>query len=644
MQVRVRHLCGVGAVPTCRKAAGKWLAARGISAQTVRSEGGPCEIVALSDLPIDVRRAYELRQIETSGLEPGEYNAEAHDRFAEATPAMQSVALRRAEIARFLIKAGASAGRGVTGELVAAVYAKFGTVGTNAASLRRILVAVSGVDTVNFAPALCPNYSRAGKPQAEISEQAWAYFMTTIRDAAPWFPIKQAWRDVRDVARKRGWAWPKYVTVWRRWDALPEAQKLAARQGREEAVKALNMPVQRDKTTLAPLQIASLDGRTLDFWVDFGDGKAVRPVMIALVDVATNYVLGYELTRSENAVATSRLIRTTCRTHGIFGRLYTDNGSAFTSHQVARGAVHKWRGKGKNNPDVKPLGVCHHLGIELTFAIPENAQAKIVERTFATLSRVIDDRPEFKGAHAGHAPGAAPDRGVIPVPLAVVESVVRREVDRHNRETGRTGQGARGRSYEQMFSAGLQGRVLRKPTAQQLYYAGLTYTPASVDRYGRVSVDTWTYGGPETQDELLRWHNRGQILVGRDPDDFSAPAVAFDEAGRLICKGIMPVKTGVYDSVEGAREAAKNRKVTRSRVAQAEEANGYLSDAEFAAALTDLAAPEADDAPRPAQVVGGRFGAPLQPARKAKPKSAITPEMLENFDRAIGFDMSRAAK
>ena len=41
-----------------------------------------------------------------------------------------------------------------------------------------------------------------------------------------------------------------------------------------------------------------------DFWVDFGDGKAARPVMLALVDVATNFILGHELTATENAVST----------------------------------------------------------------------------------------------------------------------------------------------------------------------------------------------------------------------------------------------------------------------------------------------------------------------------------------------------
>ena len=524
------------------------------------------------------------------------------------------------------------------------LQSRFGAKGVSKPSLTRLLKAVEGVDPINFAPALLADYCRDGAPVAEISDAAWSYFMTTIRDAGEQFPIIQAWRDVRDVAKRQGWTWPNYVTVWRRWNALPDAQRLEARHGREAAVKAIGQPILRDKTTLAPLQIVSLDGRTQDFWVDFGDGKPVRPVMITLVDVASNFILGYELTKSENAVATARIIRNVCQTHGIFDRLYTDNGSAFAGHLVAGGAVFKWRGKAKGAATFTPPGVCHHLGIELTFAIPKNAQAKIAERTFAVLSRSIDDRPEFNNAHSGHAPGAAPDRSVIPVSLAVAESVLRREVDRHNREEGRRGQGARGRSYEQVFQAGLANRIPRKPTAQQLYYASLIYSLASVDRWGRVQVDTWTYGQPDTQAELLPWHGKGQIFFGRNPDDFDAPAVAFTAEGRLICKGIQPVKAGIYDSVEGAREASKNRKAARAAVDLAVTANDYLSDKDMAAALAMLRAPEATDTASAPAVVGGRFGAPLQPKRHAsakgapKTKSAITPEMMANFDKSISFD------
>ena len=46
-------------------------------------------------------------------------------------------------------------------------------------------------------------------------------------------------------------------------------------------------------------------------------------------------------------------------------------------------------------------------------------------------------------------------KAVRPVPLAVALAVVEREIARRNREEGRKGRGARGRSYEQMFRAGL---------------------------------------------------------------------------------------------------------------------------------------------------------------------------------------------
>lgn len=193
--------------------------------------------------------------------------------------------------------------------------------------------------------------------------------------------------------------------------------------GRAEAVRRPAQPALRDKTSIGALERVSLDGRTQDFRGDFGDGKAKRPAMIALVDVATNAVVGWELAPSENAVSTVRPIRTACATFGIFDRLCTDNGSAFAGHPAAGGAVRSFRRRGHRAEGAKPLGIRHHLGIELRLALPADGQAKIAERTFATLSRAIDDAPEFAGADAGHAPGAAPDASVVPVPVDMARRV-----------------------------------------------------------------------------------------------------------------------------------------------------------------------------------------------------------------------------
>lgn len=74
---------------------------------------------------------------------------------------------------------------------------------------------------------------------------------------------------------------------------------------------------------------------------------------------------------------------------------------------------------------------------------------------------------------------------------------------------------------------GLAARNFRKPTARQRYLSGLIYSVVAVDRVGQVKKNGWVYGSPKTQDILIRFHGSVQrILLGRDPDDFDAPAIS----------------------------------------------------------------------------------------------------------------------
>ena len=496
---------------------------------------------------------------------------------------------------------------------------KFGSNIPSKVTLKRYLKLVKNVDPVNFAPALLPDYRTEGGPKAATDDKAWSLFMTIVRDSAPTFPLVQAWRDVRDIAKVQGLKWPSYSTVFRRWTALPMAQQFAARYGKTETIKRLTQPALRDKTTLRVLECVSLDGRTQDYWTDIGDGKVVRLTMMALIDVATNLVLGYELAPSENAVSTARVIRRVCAKFGIFDMLYTDNGSAFAGHLIAGGVDHKFR-NAATNTGLRPLGNCHHLGIDLKFAMLGNPQAKIAERVFATLSRCLDDRPEFQMAHAGHNPGASPSAEVIPVPLETVESVVAREIKRYNDEAGRRSQGANGRSYQAHFDAGFADRIPRRMTERQIYLAKLQYKPVAVNRDGRAMWNGWVYGDYSTQADLLPYNGGGQrILLDRDPDDFSAPAISFDENLELICEGIAPVKRGSYLSVDGIRDAARNSKWSRNATAEAARANNYLADAELRTALAALNISEQDEpSVLETKVVSARFGSPLREARAEK--------------------------
>lgn len=299
-QATAAELQGIGRIPNSRPATLAWLKRHNVGG----GQNGNRFTFNLSDLPEDVRRAFIERQCETTYLPAGTYDDDEYARLMEAPAGMRAAAERAAAIARFMVPR-----RGLVSwaNLVAQVRAEFGAKGCSVATLRRILDDVTGVDPINFAPALLANH-KGKTARADMSDEAWSFFMTTIRDAGEDFPLIQAWRDVRDVAPAMGWQWPSYPTVFRHWQSLPPAQQLHARLGHAEAVKRVAQPAMRNKTTILPLEWVSLDGRTKDFWAHNGDGKPRRYTFLALVDCATSYVLVWELAESENGRATVRLI------------------------------------------------------------------------------------------------------------------------------------------------------------------------------------------------------------------------------------------------------------------------------------------------------------------------------------------------
>ncbi len=617
--VPVRSILGLGAVPRDRTSAAKWLSRNGISTVKVPTSGGQADAVQLSDLPEEVQRAYTVKALAALELDPGTYHEKAHAALTAAPQGMRAEAERKAGVMR-IIRAGRKAGLG-RAAVHKAVWDTFGTEGNSAKSLDRWEAQAHGVDPVNFAAVLLDGY-KGGKPRAEISAEAWSLFEGGLKAAFISHRFMALYQDVKAVAAARGWFWPSYPTVMRHLKALPVAEQEALRAGRDAALKRLYQPTLRDSSGLRAMEWVVLDGRTVDVWVAWPDGRTLRPTVLGLVDQASGKVLDIEFAASENAQATAELERRAFKRFGAPDNLLTDNGAAFSGHLHAGQVPHKHRNKGNRRIGEEPPGIFKTLGFNLHFALPRNAQAKLMERKFADMSREIDTGPEFMGAQSGSNPGERPEGwgGV-----------------------GLGGEGCAsgpGHDAPSRRAAGRGGRDGRTPA---------TDGPSTVQPDGRVrGKDGWIYGEDledASQDALLRFEGR-KVWVGTNPLDRSEPAIVWNPVDdRLIHKAVHAVVRGAFDDAEGARHSARKkahlRKQTK-RIAEldAAEASRVLREywttqptddtAEIAAEEETVVQPNFKRTVRPkrdeAQTEAGVVTIPR--------KSFITAEMRENQRRA----------
>lgn len=369
MMLTVQDIVGLGELPKTPFGTRKWLHKNSIPL----SKAGKSFVFPLSALPEDVRRAYTDRAARSHDLDPGTYDEATHAALSGATPHLRQEAERKAEIARFIV-AARKAGLGRSA-IHRAVWERFGTEGNSAKSLDRWEAQVEGVDPVNFAPALLDGY-KGGAPRADMSEEAWRLFLQGVKAAFQTHRYMALYRDVAAIAAREGWLWPSFSTVMRRFKALPMAEQVALRFGREEAQRRFYQANMRDASGLRAMEWVVLDGRTVDVWVVWPDGQVIRPTVLGLVDQVSGFVLDIEFAPSENAQALAALEVRTFAKYGAPDNLLTDNGAAFSGHIHAGQVGHKHRNKGNRRRDLEPPGLHKHIGFNLRFALPRNAKGQ----------------------------------------------------------------------------------------------------------------------------------------------------------------------------------------------------------------------------------------------------------------------------
>lgn len=442
---------------------------------------------------------------------------------------------------------------------------------------------IAGVPPEDRCAYLAPAYSgRSAK--AEIPTDAWDLYKGLYLTQSK-LPHSACYRRVERKAAEMGWSIPIGKTFIRRLDQeVPPAAQTFFRYG-PEALNHAFPHLQRDRSSIAPMQILNLDGHTWDVRVAWPDGTISRPLSLAVQDIASGKILAIRHDMTLNHHLVRLALGDTFRDYGLCETLLMDNGRENAAAAIS-GGQHRLRwGK---TPEEEPAGLLKTLGIKALFATPYWGQAKPIERAFRNFAHDIAKGPEFVGAYTGHNTTSKPENyGSRAVPYAEFAAIVARELAFYNDQAGRRGAGMNGRSFNQVFEAGVAERAPRMLTSEQLRLCMLASKPVSMDpKSGAVTVEGHRYWSPALAD-----HKRQRVTVRFDPEQMALPAYVYSLDGRLLAQAER-MAPGSFDNLSDGREQRKDlRDYVRGEKLKA-KALRRLEARDVAAQLQSIGDPE----------------------------------------------------
>ena len=461
--------------------------------------------------------------------------------------------------------------------------------GTGASTLWSWLRLIEGVRAADYLPALAPRH-RGGGAEAEIDPLLWNIFKSDyLRASAPTLAI--CFAKLVPLAASRGLSLPSEKTFSRKLAREVDPRVIMlARQG-EEALRRSLPSQRRSVAEYHALELVNIDGHKFDVFVtpepdaSGAVGKPVRPVLVGIQDVYSRKLLAWRIGETETAVLTRLAFADLFKNFGIPKECFLDNGRAFASKWITGGAKSRFRFKIK--PE-EPTGLLTALGIKTHFTLPYRGQSKPIERAWRDLCDSISKCAAFDGAYTGNSPMAKPENhGQRAVPWAEFVAEVARGIAFHNARQGRRTEGARGRSFDEVFAASYATAPIGKASEEQHAMALLMGENLRVDnRTGEVSL----YGNRYWSDGCGQLH--GQLVTVRfDPDNLARDIRLYDLGGRYLTSATMIADTGFGD-VASAKQAGRLVSDHRKKYRAALEAEQLMSAAEVAAQQRGWAAPE----------------------------------------------------
>lgn len=143
---------------------------------------------------------------------------------------------------------------------------------------------------------------------------------------------------------------------------LQKLGKVQSAKGRVTGkdLRALKPFRRRDTSQMYPGDAYTADGHCFDAEVYHPfTGRAFRPEVTPVLDVATRKCVGWSVDLAESGLAVLDALRMACETHGIPSIFYTDNGSGYKNQMMTAAGT----------------GIAHRLAFTPKYSRPRNPQA-----------------------------------------------------------------------------------------------------------------------------------------------------------------------------------------------------------------------------------------------------------------------------
>lgn len=225
--------------------------------------------------------------------------------------------------------------------------------------------------------ALAPALTKQEKP---VSEEFKAFLSFYARPSKP--AATAALKDYRKVNPES-----KLTIDEVQYTLKAKLDNIERNVGREGllTLRSRMAYIQRSTENLFPTTIYTADGKTFDAEVAHPvTGKAFKPEITSMLDVATRKCVGFSIALKENVISVTEALRKSCVSHGIPAIFYTDRGPGYKNKTF----------------DADVNGLMGRLSITKMHALPYNSQAKgIIERFNGSVWNPLAQKlPSYLGA------------------------------------------------------------------------------------------------------------------------------------------------------------------------------------------------------------------------------------------------------